>query len=639
MTMPGSLDPMRRLVTKRSYTDRFGLKLIFWSMVAAGCTVCVLVVVTLITDVLITQAQLANDSASLRASSTETDLGLQAQADRFGSTPGWGWLPGLVDAVPMTHSSYGAICLLVIAGLIFSSGVSFALSWSLSAAAGSARQTGTWLRNSIHRQTLRLGPSDLTEQRHQFALRLFTKETDDLRAGMTQWRWRLLRALTIVPVLVVSVLAIDWRLALECLIPAAACWWVYRFERARGAAMRQLSEAHGEAEVRFLSEALKQTRLVRGYHMEEFEQTLFDKHLSRLTEETSMGRRTERIALSTAWWVVRLGMALILLLIALRTLSTVSPLPLASGVTLAAAMIWLAREVSSLERMFTEQKSISLIGDRIYRYLDEIPEVGQAVGAKFIEPASKAIVFENVFYQQQGHEILRGIDLRIEAGTQISLVSLDPLLARAMAYLLTRFIEPSKGRVLFDGEDIAWGTLESIRTEVAYVGHDDPFLTGTVADNLICGDSRYSVQDAMEAAKSVHAHKSITALPQGYETVLGEHGEQLTPSVAFRLGLARAALRDPAVVIIDEPNVVMDDDSRALIDDAYQRLSQKRTMIFLPGRLSTIRRCDQVVMLHEGKVDSIGPHSTLAKSSELYRHFDYITFNTFSRRMRRLNPS
>jgi ABC-type multidrug transport system fused ATPase/permease subunit len=208
-----------------------------------------------------------------------------------------------------------------------------------------------------------------------------------------------------------------------------------------------------------------------------------------------------------------------------------------------------------------------------------------------------------------------------------------------VAYLLPRFIEPTRGRVLFDGEDIAWGTLESIRTETAYVGGDDPILSGTVLDNILCGDPRYSLNDAIEAAKLVHAHKFISRLPQGYETILGEHGEQLEVGAAFRLGLARAALRDPAVMIIEEPQVLLDDDTKALIDDAYQRLSGKRTMIYLPGRLTTSRRCDQVIMLHDGKVEGMGAHQDLTKSCELYRHWDYLTFNTHSRRSRRMQKA
>jgi ABC-type multidrug transport system fused ATPase/permease subunit len=197
--------------------------------------------------------------------------------------------------------------------------------------------------------------------------------------------------------------------------------------------------------------------------------------------------------------------------------------------------------------------------------------------------------------------------------------------------LLPRFIEPTQGRVLFDGQDIAWGTLESIRAEVLYVGGDDPVLNGTVAENLICGESRYSLNDATEAAKLAHAHSFIVQLPQGYETVLGEHGLTLLPGQAFRLNLARAILRNPAVMIIEEPNVLLDEDTKGMIDDCYQRLAHNHTLIFLPSRISTVRRCQQVVLLHEGRIEAVGTHSELKRDSELYRHWDYIRFNSFRR--------
>jgi ATP-binding cassette, subfamily B, bacterial len=643
--MPGAINPMRRLVTRRSWTEGYGIRQIAWTALAALCIIGSLIVLTLLADLLITRGQFTSEglhaaqSAGLVPDDIRLDAGLWVQVARYGHLSAWSWLRPLCEWFPVLGTPHGALLLVILTGFVTVLLFLVAHVQARVNSARSARHVTAWLRNSIHRQTLRLGPSDLTGQRYQTALSLFTDEAEAIREALTEWRWRIVRAWCYLPVLAVSILAIDWRLGLQCLIPAAACWWFYRYERSRGAAQRQLAEAHAETELRFVAEELKQTRLVRGYNMEEFERSLFEKHLQRLTDETSGGRRLERISLVTARLLVRAGFALVLLLIALRVISVVHPLPLASGITLATALLWLVREASSAERVATNRSKLETGGDRIYRYLDEIPEVGQAVGAKFIEPVSKSIVLEAVHYQQQGHEILRGVDLRIEAGTQVALVSLDPLLPKAVAYLLPRFIEPTKGRVLFDGEDIAWGTLESIRTETIYVGRDDPVLSGTVLENLICGESRYSPEDAVEAAKLVHAHKFITQLPQGYETVLGEHGEQLEVGQAFRLGLARAILRDPAVLIIDEPQVILDEDTRAWIDDAYQRMSAKRTLIFLPGRLSTIRRCDTVVILHDGKVEGIAPHSDLRKSSELYRHWDYINFNSFSRQSRRLQQT
>ncbi|MBL8848774.1 MAG: ATP-binding cassette domain-containing protein, partial [Planctomycetaceae bacterium] len=272
------------------------------------------------------------------------------------------------------------------------------------------------------------------------------------------------------------------------------------------------------------------------------------------------------------------------------------------------------------------RQDVNVHGDQIYRYLAEIPEVGQAVGAKFLQPVAKSIIFEAVSYRANGVDLLKNCDLRIPARTSTAIISLDPNVRRAAAYLLPRFVEPQAGRVLFDSEDTAWATLESLRAETVYVGGADPFFTGTVAENLTCGDSRFSVQEATEAAKLAHAHSFIQHLPQGYETVIGEHGERLDAGQAFRLGLARAILRKPAVMIIEEPAEALDDDTKALLDDAYNRIARDRTVIFLPARLSTVRRCDQIALIHDGKVAAIGAHDMLVKQSEIYRHWEYVNF-------------
>ncbi len=635
--MPVMLTSMRRLITRRSWVDRNGLKLTAWIVVAAVCAVLLLILVTLLVDLLVTRD--AFDVSISQGSVKIGDAlepGLSAQVERFGDRLMWSWLKPASEQIPLLRTTTGALTALVLLTLLTFVLFSYARLMGRVASARSARQLATLLRSLIHRQTLRLGPSDLTGHRYQTALAHFVDDAERIREAVAEWRWRYVRGCILLPVFVVCILAIDFRLGLECLIPTMACWYVYRFERQQGAEKRQISEAHAETEVRFLSEALKQTRLVRGYNMEEFEQTLFNKHLERMTDQDRKGRRQERTALSTARLVTWIGLTLILLLVALRVTSGVGLFPLSSAMAMLAALVMFAIELNSFDRLLHLQNEIEITGDRIYRYLDEIPEVGQAVGARFIEPVSKSIVLEAVHYQQLGHQLLRGIDLRIEAKTEVALVSLDPLLPRTVAYLLPRFIEPTKGRVLFDGEDIAWGTLESIRTEALYVAAEDPVLSGTILDNIVCGDPSYSEQDAIEAAKLVHAHAFITRLPQGYQTILGEHGEQLDAGALFRLGLARAALRDPVVMIIEEPKVLLDDDTKSLIDDAYQRLSANRTMIYLPGRLSTCRRCDQVILLHEGLVEAVGTHQELTKSSEVFRHWDYLTFNSFNRRTQRL---
>ena len=128
-----------------------------------------------------------------------------------------------------------------------------------------------------------------------------------------------------------------------------------------------------------------------------------------------------------------------------------------------------------------------------------------------------------------------------------------------------------------------------------------------------------------------HAHNFIVKLFNGYETVLTSESDSLDAGQRFRLGLARAIARNPALLIVEEPNGAMDEDTKTLLVDAYDRICRERTVIFLPGRMSTVRRTDQIIVLHEGKVVAIGPHSKLVTQSPVYRHWEYVNFNEYRR--------
>ena len=243
---------------------------------------------------------------------------------------------------------------------------------------------------------------------------------------------------------------------------------------------------------------------------------------------------------------------------------------------------------------------------------------------------SKTLHFENVKYQTpSGQKILDGVDFKLEVDKCYAITSADPLEARAIALMLPRFIEPREGRVLIDGEDISWVTLESLRAETVFVAADDPPFEGTVFDNIRGGQSDLTLQQVTEAAKLTHAHNFIVKLFNGYETVLTSQGDTLDAGQRFRLGLARAIVRNPALLIIEEPWSPLDEDTKTLLVDAYDRICRNRTVIFLPARLSTVRRTDQVIVLHEGKVAAIGPHAKLVSQSPIYRHWEYIHFNEF----------
>jgi ABC-type multidrug transport system fused ATPase/permease subunit len=408
-------------------------------------------------------------------------------------------------------------------------------------------------------------------------------------------------------------------------------------QRLRFSAARKLEEARAERRLRLLAEGLRKTRIVRGYGMEDFEHQQFHHHLEKFRSSVLHMLNMLHFQRLAVGLLVLVCVAAVTYLVGSKVLQ---PSFLPNGLSFSAALLMLAimaslpRPLAHLWELPDWLSKGSHAADRIYRYLNQIPAVSQAVGAKFLEPVQRTIVFEAVSYTLLNkRKLLDGIDLRLAAGEVIAVVSFDPLEARALACLLPRFIEPQSGRILFDGEDIAWGTLESLRAETVYVGGADPFFTGTVAENIICSHSSYTLPDVTEAAKTAHAHNFILKLPQGYETVIGEHGERLDAGQGFRLGLARAVVRDPAIMIIEEPTEAMDDDTKSLLDDSYNRIVRGRTVIFLPNRLSTLRRADTVVFLHHGTVESQGSYAELVKGSSLFRHWEYMRFNQFRREL------
>ena len=305
-------------------------------------------------------------------------------------------------------------------------------------------------------------------------------------------------------------------------------------------------------------------------------------------------------------------------------------LPASAVLAILAAFACMFQPLKNLGELPQARLNASEAAAKVHRYLNLIPEVGQAVGAKFLQPLSRTLQFESVqFSLNDNRTLLHECNLQITSGEVVALVSLDPLETRALAYMLPRFIEPQSGRVLFDGEDIAWVTLESLRAETIFVGGSDPFFSATVMENIGCGHADYAPQQIIEAAKQVHAHNFILKMNQGYESVIGEHGDELSPGESFRLGLARAILRNPALMIIEEPEEVLDEDTKSLLDDAYNRICVGRTVLFLPSRLSTLKRADNVILLQNGRPHAVGPHTKLVKSSPLYRHWEYLHFNEF----------
>jgi ATP-binding cassette, subfamily B, bacterial len=561
-----------------------------------------------------------------------TGLGLKAVAWELRHRS-WGQvLAWSCQRFPRLQTTGSALTWLLAVGLAMGFLHSTAMTQMVTLASRAAGHTAGQLRQSLHRHSIRMGTSDLVDARTDEVLELFTTEVEIVRSGIEKWIRTIFRSPMWLVVLMTLAMTLNWMLTIECMLPLLACWYLIRRERRHLDREQTLNRDRATTDLKLLGEGIRKSRLIRGYQLEANEDERFAKHLAhyegRLEE---IGRRERR-----AFWLSRmLGLtcfSLVLFLLGARMQGLPdSPehLTLAEGLLLLSCFAFGLKPIESLANLRRLRGEAGQAAERIYRYLNTIPEVGQAVGAKFLEPLEKMIEMEEVVYRQGKRNLLDKVSLKIPASGTTAVVAFDPLEARVLISLLPRFIEPHSGRVLIDGEDINWATLESLRTETLLVGGSEPWYTGTILENITGGNSRYSLSQATEAAKMVHAHNFIQKFPQGYETTIGEHGDQLGGVQGFLLALARAMLRDPALLIIEEPSLEMTDNEKAHLEDALRRAAAGRTTIVLPSRISTLRNADRIVLLNRGKVEVVGTHDVLLKKSALYRHWEYMHFNEF----------
>jgi subfamily B ATP-binding cassette protein MsbA len=475
------------------------------------------------------------------------------------------------------------------------------------------------LRNQVYDHVLRLDLSFFGRTRVGQITSRLTHDVEQIRRLLTTELARLLSSGFEFVVVVAFMMLLSWRLTLAAfvVIPVAMGVWGPLVKRLRRGDRRVL-ELAGDVSAQ-IQETLSGIRVVKsssaeGLERERFRSITGDYHKTFLKAErlrALAGPLTETLA--TAGTVV-------ILWYGTRLVVSDGALTSAQLVGFIALSLKLYSPVKYAAK-FPALVQPGLAGaERVFEFLDTPAEIEDRPGARHLRNPVGAIAFEDVgFEYSPGELVLRDINVEIPAGSVVALVGPSGSGKTTFTDLIGRFYDVTSGCVTVDGVDVRDWTVSSLRGAMGIVPQETVLFHDTIAANIA-----YGVQDAMEeqirsAARAANAHGFITALPGGYEMVVGERGTRLSGGERQRIALARAILSDCRILIFDEATSALDTESERLVQEAVGRLMGGRTVLVIAHRLSTVTRADLILVLRDGRIVERGDHASLFALGGFYR--------------------
>jgi subfamily B ATP-binding cassette protein MsbA len=283
------------------------------------------------------------------------------------------------------------------------------------------------------------------------------------------------------------------------------------------------------------------------------------------------------------------------------------------------ALFMLFAPVSKLSNVYNKIQQAMAAAARVFEILDTPPDIADSPGAKPIGRISKSVELQNVSFKYEEDLVLKNVSVAVSAGTILAIVGISGAGKSTLVDLVSRFYDPTDGKILFDGIDIKEATLESVRSQLGIVTQDIFLFNDTVRNNIAYGRDETGFEKVEQAAKDAYAHNFILELPQGYDTIIGERGTRLSGGQRQRLSIARALLKNPAILILDEATSALDTESELEVQKALNNLMKDRTTFVIAHRLSTILHADRIIVLEKGEIVQEGSHEKLIGTEGPYK--------------------
>jgi subfamily B ATP-binding cassette protein MsbA len=279
-----------------------------------------------------------------------------------------------------------------------------------------------------------------------------------------------------------------------------------------------------------------------------------------------------------------------------------------------AALLLMYGPVKKLSRVNANLQQAMAASERIFELLDKHTEVREVPEAPALPPFKDTIEFRDVVFRyddSHGRNTINGVSFSVRAGQMVAIVGRSGAGKTTLVNMLPRFYDVTGGSILIDGIDIRAVTVRSLRDQIGIVTQDTVLFDDTIANNVAYGAPGASREEVQAAARAAHAHDFVAALPEGYDTRIGERGQRLSGGQRQRLAIARALLRNSPILILDEATSSLDAESERLVQNALSTLLLNRTSFVIAHRLSTVRRADAIIVLERGRIAEIGRHDDL----------------------------